>query len=149
MKFSIAFSFMSAGLVAAVPSANQIRSVNDVLPNLKRDASGAGFAHLGSDNVVRTFDKNFNVVDFAKLDDRSAAAKDPSADVLAEAKLAKSKAVEQTSKPRKITPLDARQEKSCPSQSCPDDSYCKGLSIYGYDCSTCYSVTHTVGNCQA
>ncbi|KAI0119016.1 hypothetical protein F4814DRAFT_410235 [Daldinia grandis] len=148
MKFSIAFGFMAAGLVAAVPSANQLRSVGDVLPNLKRDISGAGFVHVGSDNVVRTFDKDFNVVDYARLDDKGSIGKDPSADVLAEAKLAKAKAIEQTSKPHQPSPLDARQEKSCPSRSCPDDSYCKDLSIYGYDCSTCLSVTHTVGNCQ-
>ncbi|KAI8966168.1 hypothetical protein F5Y11DRAFT_214962 [Daldinia sp. FL1419] len=148
MKFSVAFGLVAASLVAAVPSNNQIRSVGDVLPTLKRDVTGAGFTHVGSDNVVRSFDKDFNVVDFANLDSRAVANGVPSADVLAEAKAAKAKAVEQTSKPRQRSPLDARQEKSCPSESCPDDTYCKDLKIYGYDCSTCLSVTHTVGNCQ-
>ncbi|OTB18747.1 hypothetical protein K445DRAFT_8770 [Daldinia sp. EC12] len=150
MKFSIACGFLAAGLAAA-SSANQLRSVHDVLPNLKRDASGAGFTHIGSDNVVRSFDKNFNVVDFAPLDERSTTAtKDPSADVLAEAKSAKAKALQQvTSRPHKGSPLDKRDDKSCPSQSCPDDSYCKELSVNGFNCKTCLSATHTVGNCQA
>ncbi|KAI1390730.1 uncharacterized protein F4822DRAFT_162302 [Hypoxylon trugodes] len=153
MKASAVISLLAAaGFSAAVPSSNQIRSIGDVLPNLKRDVSGAGFTHVGSDNVVRTFDKNFNVVDFAQLDDRAADGnwpRSPSVDVLNEAKQAKARAEAQVSKPQKPrTPLDDRQEKSCVSENCPNDEFCTGLSVYGYDCSSCLFVTQNIGNCQ-
>ncbi|KAI1375129.1 hypothetical protein F4677DRAFT_141416 [Hypoxylon crocopeplum] len=153
MKTSTVISFLAAtGLAAAVPSSHQARSVSDVLPGLKRDVTGAGFTHVGSDNVVRTFDGNFNVVDFAQLDSRVPSAdgwpRSPSAAVLDEAKQAKARSAAQTSKPRSRGPLEGRQEHSCVSEFCPDDQYCKALSIYGYNCTSCMIVSDNIGNCQ-
>ncbi|KAI1101970.1 hypothetical protein F4804DRAFT_314561 [Jackrogersella minutella] len=153
MKFSTLISFLTAtGLAAAMPSSHQTRSVSDVLPNLKRDMSGAGFTHVGSDNVVRTFDKNFNVVDYAQLDDRAPSAdgwpRSPSAAVLDDAKQAKARSTAQVSKPRSRSPLEGRQQPSCVSEFCPEDSYCQGLSIYGYNCTSCMIVSNNIGNCQ-
>ncbi|OTA94630.1 hypothetical protein M434DRAFT_394561 [Hypoxylon sp. CO27-5] len=153
MKLFTAVSLLSAiSLAAAMPSSHQTRSVGDVLPGLKRDTSGAGFTHIGSDNVVRTFDKDFNVVDFAQLDDRAPSAagwpRSPSAAVLDEAKQAKARSATQVSKPRSRSPLEGRQTNSCVSEFCPDDKYCQGLWIYGYNCTSCMIVSNNIGNCQ-
>ncbi|KAI0139446.1 hypothetical protein F4776DRAFT_588648 [Hypoxylon sp. NC0597] len=153
MKLFTAISLLSAiGLAAAVPSSHQTRSVGDVLPGLKRDTSGAGFTHVGSDNVVRTFDKDFNVVDFAQLDDRAPSGagwpRSPGAAVLGEAKQAKARSAAQVSKPRSRSPLERRQANSCVSEFCPDDKYCEALWIYGYNCTSCMIVSNNIGNCQ-
>ncbi|KAI0834725.1 hypothetical protein F5Y06DRAFT_278252 [Hypoxylon sp. FL0890] len=153
MRPFTAIGFLAAtGLAAAMPSSHQTRSIGDVLPGLKRDASGAGFTHIGSDNVVRTFDKDFNVVDFAQLDDRAPSGaewpRSPSAAVLDEAKQARARSAAQVSKARSRSPLEGRQTQSCVSEFCPDDSYCKGLWIYGYNCTSCMIVSNNIGNCQ-
>ncbi|KAI2621614.1 hypothetical protein GGR54DRAFT_72378 [Hypoxylon sp. NC1633] len=145
--------FMIVGLTAAMPSSHQTRYLKDVLPNLKRDPSGAGFTHVGSDNVVRTFDKAFNVVDYAQLDDRVPSEdgwpRVPGAAILAEAKDAKARSTAQTtSKQQPRSPLDRRQEHSCVSEFCPDDQYCTALSIYRYNCTECMIVSNNIGNCQ-
>ncbi|KAI0470943.1 hypothetical protein GGR56DRAFT_678223 [Xylariaceae sp. FL0804] len=67
---SIALGLLyAAGLAtgAQPSSAEQARRARAVLPRLKRDTSGGGFAHVGSDGVVRTFDATLGVVDFAFL----------------------------------------------------------------------------------
>ncbi|KAI1138568.1 hypothetical protein F5Y05DRAFT_44042 [Hypoxylon sp. FL0543] len=152
MKLFTALGLITATcLAAAMPSSHHTRSVSDVLPGLKRDASGAGFTHVGSDNVVRTFDKDFNVVDFARLDDRAPSGagwpRSPGAAVLEEAKQAKARSAAEVSKPRSRSPLEGRQANSCVSEFCPDDSYCKGLWLYGYNCTSCMIVSNNIGNC--
>ncbi|KAI0377990.1 hypothetical protein F5Y04DRAFT_284455 [Hypomontagnella monticulosa] len=152
MKFFAAISFLeAAGLAAATPSSYQkTRAIGGVLRGLKRDSSGTGFAHVGSDNIVRTFDKDFNVIDFAYLDGRDAGREsgDPSEAVLEEVKQARDKSMTQTSKPRPRGALKGRQELSCVSEFCPEDQFCKGLSIYGYNCTSCLLVSNNIGNCQ-
>ncbi|KAI1774205.1 hypothetical protein F4818DRAFT_452304 [Hypoxylon cercidicola] len=153
MKSSVIVSFLAAAsLSVAMPSSHQTRSVRDVLPGMKRDASGAGFTHVGSDNVARSFDKDFNVVDFRQLDDRAPSEggwpRSPSAAVLAEAKKAHARSGAETSKPRPRGPLEETQEKSCVSHFCHDDKMCRNLSIYGYSCGTCMIVSESLGNCQ-
>ncbi|KAL7625003.1 hypothetical protein AAE478_004217 [Parahypoxylon ruwenzoriense] len=153
MKASAVISILAAGLAVAMPSLPQkTRSIGDVLPGLQRDPSGEGFTHVGSDNVVRTFDKDFNVIDFAQLDDRAPGVGGwpghPNNAVLAEAKEAKARSEAQISKPRSRSPLEDREEKSCVSEFCPNDNYCKSLSVYGYDCSSCMIVSNNMGNCQ-
>ncbi|KAI1254694.1 hypothetical protein MGN70_003708 [Eutypa lata] len=152
MKFSAAIMLaVAAASAVAMPSTEQnIRSVSDVLANLKRDPSGEGFAHLGSDNVVRTFDKRFDVIDFAQLDSRGPSGawpRTPGSAVLEEAKRAKAWSEDQTSRPRARNVVEDRQL-SCVGEFCPDDSYCQGLWIYGYNCSSCMMVTENIGNCQ-
>ncbi|KAI0896040.1 hypothetical protein F4806DRAFT_49840 [Annulohypoxylon nitens] len=150
MKFSTVINFFAAtGLVAAMPSSNQVRSVSDVLPGLKRAASG-GFTHVGSDNVVRTFDRDLNVIDSASLSSRGASEpRSPSAAVLEEVKQAQARSKAQVSKPRSRSALEGRQtQPSCVSEFCPDDDYCKGLWIYGYNCTSCMIVSNNIGNCQ-
>ncbi|KAI1080693.1 hypothetical protein F5B20DRAFT_91320 [Whalleya microplaca] len=152
MKFSTtAFALAAVGLVVAVPSTQQFtRSVDDVLPTLKRDPSGMGFTHVGSDNVVRSFDGGFNVVDFAQLDARAPSGqwpRTPSDAVLDEAKQARARSETQISKVRTRNPLENRQQ-SCVSEFCPYDQYCKDLSIYGYNCTSCMIVSNNIGNCQ-
>ncbi|KAI1206279.1 uncharacterized protein F4807DRAFT_439560 [Annulohypoxylon truncatum] len=151
MKFSTVINFLAAtGLAIAMPSSHQTRSVNEVASRLKRDTSGGGFTHVGSDNVVRTFDRDLNVVDFAHLDGRtpSGDARSPSAAVLEEVKQAKARSAAQASKPRSRSPLEGRQQPSCVSEFCPDDDYCKGLWLYGYNCTSCMIVSNNIGNCQ-
>lgn len=123
-----------------------------MLSSLKRDTSGAGFTHVGSDNVVRSFDGDFNVVDYRHLDEQAARSADgsPSAAVLAEARQARAQSDAETSKPRAARSplLENRQENSCVSEFCRDDQMCKDLSSMGYDCSSCLMVSGNVGNCQ-
>ncbi|KAH9987383.1 hypothetical protein F4779DRAFT_285291 [Xylariaceae sp. FL0662B] len=152
MRFSTAaLTLATAGSVIAIPSTQQnTRSVDDVLPALKRDPSGMGFAHVGSDNVVRSFDARFNVVDFAQLDARAPSGewpRTPSDAVLEEAKQAKARSETQVSKVRSRNPLENR-EQSCVSEFCPNDQYCKDLHIYGYNCTSCLIVSNNMGNCQ-
>ncbi|KAI2466712.1 hypothetical protein F4781DRAFT_340089 [Annulohypoxylon bovei var. microspora] len=153
MKSSSVISFLATiGLAVAMPSSHQTRSVDEVLSGLKRDLSGAGFTHVGSDNVVRTFDKNFDVVDFAQLDGRAPSGdgwpRSPSAAVLDEAKQAKARSAAQVSKPRSRSPLEGRQQPSCVSENCPDDEWCTGLWLYGYNCTSCMIVSNNIGNCM-
>ncbi|KAI1406403.1 hypothetical protein F4819DRAFT_504942 [Hypoxylon fuscum] len=153
MKISSVIGILAAAsFTGAMPSSHQTRSVDDVLSTLKRDTSGAGFTHVGSDNVVRTFDKDMNVVDFAQLDDRAASEggwpRSPSAAVLAEAKQAKARSGAETSKPRSRSPLERRQENSCVSEFCQYDQMCKDLWLYGYNCTSCMMVSNNIGNCQ-
>ncbi|KAI1635729.1 hypothetical protein F4809DRAFT_642219 [Biscogniauxia mediterranea] len=149
---SVTYILAAAGSVVAMPSAEKnTRSVGDVVPSLKRDASGMGFTHVGSDNVVRSFDSRFNVIDFAQLDSRAPSGdwpRTPSKAVLEEAKRARSNSEAQTSNPRTRGVLENRQQPSCVSEFCPYDSYCQGLTIYGYNCTSCLMVTETIGNCQ-
>ncbi|KAI1093908.1 hypothetical protein F5B19DRAFT_490948 [Rostrohypoxylon terebratum] len=150
MKFSTVFGFFAtAGLAAAMPSSHHVRSVSEVVSGLKRAASG-GFTHVGSDNVVRTFDRDLNVIDSASLDSRmTPETRSPSAAVLEEVKQARSRSLAQVSKPRSPGSLERRQtQPSCVSEFCPDDDYCKGLWLYGYNCTSCMLVTNTIGNCQ-
>ncbi|KAI1342158.1 hypothetical protein F5Y15DRAFT_374388 [Xylariaceae sp. FL0016] len=152
MRFSsIACLVASAGSAVALPSADQnVRSVSDAMAYLKRDPSGEGFAHLGSDNVVRSFDKRFNVIDFAQLDTRGPSGswpRDPGDAVLGEAKRARARSEGQVSRPRSRDVISMGRE-SCVSEFCPDDSYCQGLTIYGYNCTSCLMVSDDVGNCQ-
>ena len=118
------------------------------MPILKRDPSGSGFSHVGSDKVVRSFDSNFNILDSAPLDDSAPVPRSATADIIQEARMAKERSLQQTSKPRERSVLE-RQEKSCVSENCPDDAYCKGLSIYGYNCTWCLMVEKGIGNCQS
>lgn len=97
--------------------------MSDALANLKRDPSGEGFAHLGSDNVVRTFDKRFDVIDFAQLDSRGPSGawpRTPGSAVLEEAKRARARSEDQTSRPRARNVVEDRQL-SCVGEFCPDD----------------------------
>ncbi|OTA99630.1 hypothetical protein M426DRAFT_27307 [Hypoxylon sp. CI-4A] len=145
MKTSAVITFLAA---AGLSVAQQARSVGDVAPSLRRAESG-GFTHVGSDNVVRTFDRDLNVVDAAHLDANAPpTARSASASILEEVKQAKARSTAEASKPRSRSPLDERQEKSCVSENCPDDDFCKGLSVYGYDCSTCMMVSGNIGNCH-
>ncbi|KAI5865434.1 hypothetical protein GGS23DRAFT_594960 [Durotheca rogersii] len=150
MKVSIFATIMAAAGMAVATGA--IRPVSEVLPTLKQDPSGLGFTHVGSDNVVRTFNRDFGVVDFAQLDDKAPTAdgwpRIPSPDVLAEAKEAHARSSRLVSRARPLGPLGARDQKSCVSRFCPDDQYCKGLSAYGYSCGSCMVVSNNVGNCQ-
>ncbi|KAI0884250.1 uncharacterized protein GGS22DRAFT_165214 [Annulohypoxylon maeteangense] len=153
MKFSTVINFLAAtGLAVAAPSSHQTRSVNDVLPGLKRDTSGGGFTHVGSDNVVRTFDRDLNVVDFAQLDDRAPSGdgwpRSPSAAILDEVKQAKARSAAEVSKPRSRSPLEGRQQPSCVSENCPNDDWCKGMWLWGYNCTSCMLVSNNIGNCQ-
>ncbi|KAI1458908.1 hypothetical protein F4805DRAFT_106526 [Annulohypoxylon moriforme] len=153
MRFSNVINFLAtAGLAIATPSSHQTRSVGEVLPGLKRDTSGGGFTHVGSDNVVRTFDRDLNVVDFAQLDSRAPSGdgwpRSPSAAILDEVKQAKERSTAQVSKPQPRSPLEGREPPNCVSEFCPDDEYCKGLSIYGYNCTSCLIVSNNMGNCQ-
>ncbi|XXG99955.1 hypothetical protein Hte_006296 [Hypoxylon texense] len=165
MKTSAIIGLLAAAsLSVAMPSTHQTRSVSDVLSTLKRDTSGAGFTHVGSDNVVRSFDADFHVVDFRQLGTRRPFSetggddwpRSPSAAVLAEARRARARSDAETSKPRPLplllpprSPLEAkRQEKSCVSEFCRDDKMCQDLSVYGYSCNSCLMVSGNMGNCQ-
>ncbi|KAI1501067.1 hypothetical protein F5X99DRAFT_428644 [Biscogniauxia marginata] len=154
MKFSsVNFVFAAAGIAVALPSAEQnTRSIGDVMPTMKRDESGLGFTHVGSDNVVRSFDSRFNVIDFAQLDSRAPSGdwpRTPSSAVLDEAKRARARSEGQTSKARTRNVLETRQEPSCVSEFCPYDQYCRDLWLYGYNCTSCLLITDTIGNCQS
>ncbi|KAI2641436.1 hypothetical protein GGS26DRAFT_585826 [Hypomontagnella submonticulosa] len=152
MKYSGAICLLiAASAAAASPSPYQkTRAIGDILRGLKRDISGTGFAHIGSDNIIRTFDKDFNVIDSAYIDGRSTGreSRSPSAAVLEEAKQGRDKSVTQVSRPRPRNALEGRQELSCVSEFCPEDQFCKGLSIYGYNCTSCLLVSNNIGNCQ-
>ncbi|KAI0124056.1 hypothetical protein BJ170DRAFT_638009, partial [Xylariales sp. AK1849] len=145
---SIAFVLAVAGSAIAAPSSEQNPrdTISDALASIKRDLTGSGFTHLGSDNVLRSFDGRMNVVDHLSLAKR-AEPRAPSADILEEVRTARARSFEQTSKPRSINVLENRQE-SCVSENCPNDAFCQGLSIYGYNCTYCLLVTDTIGNCQ-
>ncbi|KAK3940472.1 hypothetical protein QBC46DRAFT_288431 [Diplogelasinospora grovesii] len=144
----------SCSMVAAAPSGQQTqRSVSDIMPLLKRDPSGAGFTHLGSDKVLRSFDAHLNVLDAAALDGR--AVDTTTASLLNEARAARERSLQHITTTARTTPkrsggsgLDERQAQSCVSENCPDDAYCKGLSLYGYNCSSCFMVETGIGNCQ-
>lgn len=126
---------------------------------LKRDPTGGGFTHLGSDGVVRAFDRDLRVLDATPLDlARRSWAQTPDADVLEEVRRAVGR-----SRAELAGELSARQEggaavrqalegkrqaESCVSENCPDDAWCQGLSLYGYNCSSCYFVEANIGNCQ-
>lgn len=118
---------------------------------LRRDPTGLGFTHVGSDDVARNFDGGFNVVDAAPLQARSTAwSRSPAPAVLAEAKAAKGRslgAVQQAPRPRERSAVETRQG-SCVSVFCPDDQYCVDQSLYGYNCSSCLMVSDGIGNCQ-
>lgn len=125
-------------------------SCQDSLRKLQRDLTGYGFTHIGSDGVARTFDRSLHVIDAAPLDVRSTHwERVPGASVLDEARAAfersQQEAVGRSSSPRHA--LIGRQE-SCVSENCPNDMYCQGLSIYGYNCTSCLIVSDGIGNCQ-
>ncbi|KUI67725.1 hypothetical protein VM1G_03578 [Cytospora mali] len=148
MQFISTIVLALAAAAAAMPSSG--KAPRDIMASLKRDPTGQGFTHLGSDNVVRTFDRRLQVVDAAPLDSRAENwARTPEASILEEIKEAVVRSNQQiesrSSKPRDV--LDGRQE-SCVSENCPNDEYCQGLSLYGYNCSSCYFVTAEIGNCQ-
>lgn len=129
------------------------RDFNIVLRNLKRDLTGNGFTHIGSDGVARTFDRSLQVVDAAPLEARTGSARwsrSPGATVLDEVKVALARSdreVVDRSSGHTRGALVARQE-NCVSEYCPDDAYCQGLSIYGYNCTSCLIVSDGIGNCQ-
>ncbi|KAI4595047.1 hypothetical protein KJ359_007300 [Pestalotiopsis sp. 9143b] len=156
MKFSaITFALATVAGSLAAPSAEQNprAALPAALHALKRDTSGSGFVHLGSDNVLRSFDARMEVVDAIGLrssEEPDLARRAPSDAVLAEVRTARARSADQTSKPRGRDELpQRRQSQSCVSEFCPDDSYCQGLSIYGYNCTSCLMVSDSIGNCQS
>lgn len=121
-----------------------------MLATLKRDPTGKGFAHLGSDNVVRTFDGHFNIIDSAPVETRSLLGKitrSHEVNMMKEARAAQEKSRQVTSKPRERNIIEAKQS-SCVSENCPNDEYCQNLSVNGLDCSWCLIVSDGIGNCQ-
>lgn len=117
--------------------------------SLKRDPTGQGFMHLGSDNVVRTLDRRFRVVDAAPMEGLTGHwSRDPDASVLEEIKLATSRSYQEidarSSRPRDV--LSGRQD-SCVSENCPNNTWCIDLWLYGYNCTYCMMVSDGMGNC--
>lgn len=120
------------------------------MASLRRDSTGQGFLHVGSDNVARTLDRLFQVVDAAPLDTGAVNWNHtPNAHMLKEIKQATARSSREfetrPSKPRHV--FDNRQE-SCVSENCPNDEYCQDLYIYGYNCSYCLIISSGIGNCQ-
>lgn len=111
--------------------------------------------------MVRTFDRDLRVLDAAPLDAATRRwARAPDAVVLEEVRRAVGRSAEDLSARGPVRTQDAaggavrqvlegkRQAESCVSENCPDDAWCQGLSIYGYNCSSCYFVEANIGNCQ-
>ncbi|ORY59979.1 uncharacterized protein BCR38DRAFT_443511 [Pseudomassariella vexata] len=151
MKFTATTLLALAMATTVISSPTKTRNVVEDLSNLKRDPSGQGFTYIGSDNVARSFDSRFNVLDAAPLDSRSTGsfARSPDAAFLEEAKAAKARALEHTSKPRKERNVivEGRQN-SCVSENCPNDQYCIDQAVNGYNCSWCLIISNGIGNCQ-
>ncbi|KAI0166687.1 hypothetical protein GGR52DRAFT_574650 [Hypoxylon sp. FL1284] len=159
MKTSAIIGFLAvAGLSAATPSPHPPRDLGNSLASMKRDTSGAGFTHIGSDNVARSFDADLNVLDYRELAGSAPSGdvnwpRAPGADVLAELRRAFEQSAAQSSKPQARGPLDAAKRAAayppnCVSENCRDDQMCKDLSLYGYNCSSCLMVQDFIGNCQ-
>ena len=117
---------------------------------LKRDPRGKGFTHVGSDNIVRTYDAHFNIIDSAPLEGRSYSGNWPrstSEDVLKEARAGKERSLEQISKPRERNIIETRQS-SCVAENCPSDAHCQEFNYNGLKCSWCLIVSDGIGNYQ-
>lgn len=91
------------------------------------------------------------MVDAAPLDARSTSReRAPGAAVLQEVGRSRARSARQTEAGvtrRGDDGLTGRQE-SCVSENCPDDAFCQGLSLYGYNCTSCLIVSDGIGNCQ-